>query len=373
MNGDDQSKQALFKSVISINFPGIIITYMKNPIKLLVIDDDKSLLIGLAETLRREGWYQVITADNGNLGIQLAEKNLPHLIICDLMMPPPNGMAVLQALSKNPVTAAIPFIFLTARTGHEDKLTGLDLGADDYITKPFSKDELLIRVRTLLRRKNITESMERSNSEEEINLLRAEIRDIMQRCAANHNQLAEAMAQMLSLRDSETEVHARRVVELSDKLAHELGLEEDLIQQIHLGSLLHDIGKVGIPDAILLKEQALTDEERSVIMTHTSLGKLILQPLGLAPAVIEITYYHHERWDGSGYPEGLAGENIPLPARIFSIVDVWDTLTSDRPFRNAWSQKKTIAYLREQAGTHFDPNLVESFLVIIGRESKEKR
>jgi putative two-component system response regulator len=345
---------------------------MKNPIKILVIDDDKALLLGLAETLRREGWYQVITADNGNLGIKLAEKNQPHPIICDVMMPPPDGMSVLKTLAKNPVTAAIPFIFLTAHTDPQDRLSGMDLGADDYIIKPFGKDELLTRVRTLLRRKDITQSMERQNSEEEIILLRAEILETVQKFSTDHNELAEAMAQMLSLRDSETEEHARRVVELSDSLARELGMGGDLLQHIRLGALLHDVGKVGIPDSILLKAETLTDEERKVIMTHPALGKLILQPLGLPPVAVEITYYHHERWDGSGYPEGLAGEDIPLSARIFAIVDVWDTLLSDRPYRKAWSEENTLAYIKEQTGKHFDPNLVEKFLAVIERESKGK-
>jgi putative two-component system response regulator len=341
---------------------------METPVKLLVIDDDKVLLHILTETLSREGTYQVITADNGSLGIQLAEKALPQLIICDLMMSPLDGMAVLKALSKNPVTAPIPFIFLTAHTDQQDKLNGLDLGADDYITKPFSRDELLIRVRALLRRKHITQSMERLNAEEEINLLRTEIREIMRKFSTNHHKLAEAMAQMLSLRDGETEEHARRGVELSDRLARELGMGEGALHDIHLGALLHDIGKVGIPDSILLKEDTLTIEERKRIMSHPALGKLILQPLGLPPVAIEITYYHHERWDGNGYPEGLAGEDIPLPARIFAIVDVWDTLTSDRPYRTAWSREDTVAYMKEHAGTHFDPNIVKKFLAIIERE-----
>jgi len=343
---------------------------MKSPIKILVIDDDKSLLLGLAETLRREGWYQVITAGNGSLGIKLAEKNQPHLIICDVMMPPPDGMSVLKTLAKNPVTAAIPFIFLTAHTNEQDRLSGMELGADDYILKPFSKDELLTRVRTLLRRRDITQSMERQNSEEEINLLRAEIFETMQRFATDHNELAEAMAQILSLRDSETGEHSRHVVELSDSLARELGMGEYLVHPIRLGALLHDIGKIGIPDSILFKAGPLTDEEHKVIMTHPALGKLILQPLGLPPTAIEIAYYHHERWDGSGYPEGLAGEDIPLSARIFAIVDVWDTLISDRPYRKAWSAENTIAHIKEQAGKHFDPNLVEKFLAVIERENK---
>jgi len=346
---------------------------MKNPIKILVIDDDRSLLLGLAETLRREGWYQVITADGGERGIQLAGKNLPHLIICDLMMPPPDGMAVLKTLSQNPVTASIPFIFLTARANEKDKLNGMELGADDYITKPFSRDELLTRVRTLLRRKEITERTERRNAEEEINILRAELRAIMEKYATDHDELAEAMAQTLFLRDGVTEKHSRRGVELAQKLAGELGLREDLQQPIRLGALLHDIGKIGIPDSILLKEDVLTEEERKVMMTHPALGKVILQPLGLPSIVLDMAYHHHERWDGSGYPEGLAGENIPLAARILAVVDVWDTLTSARPYREAWTREKAIAYLAEQAGTHFDPNVVQKFFDVLARENEANK
>ena len=152
---------------------------MNDPTRLLIIDDDKALLIGLVETIKREGQYQVLAADNGNLGIQLAEENLPHLIVCDLMMPPPDGLAVLKALSTNPATATIPFIFLTARTDEKDKINGINLGADDYITKPFSKDELLGRIRAILRRKGITEAHEHLKSADEIRLLSAKIQDLI--------------------------------------------------------------------------------------------------------------------------------------------------------------------------------------------------
>jgi putative two-component system response regulator len=343
---------------------------MNEPTRLLIIDDDKTLLFVLAETIKREGTFQVLAADNGNLGIQLAEENLPHLIICDLMMPPPDGLAVLKALSENPATAAIPFIFLTARANETDKINGINLGADDYITKPFSKDELIGRIRAILRRKGITEAQEHLKSVDKIRLLGIKIQDLIQNFSADQNGLAEGMAQMLALRDNETGDHARRVVELSDSLANELGLEESTRQHIHLGALLHDVGKVGIPDSILLKPGVLTDEERRIMTTHPTIGKRILQPLGLPPTVIDLVYHHHERCDGNGYPDRLTGAKIPLAARIFAIVDVWDALTSDRPYRKAWSEEKTIAYMKEQTGKHFDPDIVEKFLIVIQRENK---
>jgi putative nucleotidyltransferase with HDIG domain len=178
------------------------------------------------------------------------------------------------------------------------------------------------------------------------------------------------MTQLLSRRDNETEEHARRVIILSESLARALGKEGQALEHIRLGALLHDIGMVGISDDILLSTSILTDEERKVMMTHVALGKKILDPLGLPLATLELVYHHHENWDGSGYPDGLAGEGIPLTARIFAIVDVWDALTSDRTYRKAWSEEKAIAYIKEQTGKHFDPYIAEKFLYIIQRENK---
>lgn len=338
---------------------------MSDKTRLLIIDDDKALLLGLAETLKRTGNYQVITADNGDLGIKLAKENPPELIVCDLMMPPPDGWAVLKALSEDVLTASIPFIFLTARAGEYDKIKGMNLGADDYITKPFSRDELLARIHAMLRRQEKIQKRERVKNQDEIDALSSKVHDLIQKFSANQEGLAEAMAQMLALRDNETEEHARRVVDLSIEMARRLELRESIIHHIHLGALLHDLGKVGIPDVILLKKGELTPDERKIMMQHPTIGRRILQPLGLPHAVLELVQYHHERWDGSGYPDRLCGEKIPLPARIFTIVDVWDALTTDRPYRKAWSREKATDYLKEQAGGQFDPNLVGIFLDMI--------
>jgi len=337
--------------------------------RLLVIDDDKALLVGLAETIRREGPFEVLVADNGELGIQLAEEKQPQLIICDVIMPPPNGWMILKTLSQNPSTAAIPFIFLTARANGYDKVNGISLGADDYITKPFRIEELMVRIQAILRRKSITEQGERLKNKNEIQSLSQKIQELIETFSSNHLGLAEAMAQMLSLRDSETEEHARRVVELSISLAHELGVSDSELNNIRLGALLHDVGKVGIPDSILLKPGALTDEERKVMMTHSTLGRQIIEPLGLPFAVVDLVQHHHERWDGGGYPDNLLGESIPLSARIFAIVDVWDALINERTYRPAWPQEKALAYIAEQSGKHFDPVVVDKFRLIIEREN----
>lgn len=328
---------------------------------LLLIDDDPSLLIGLDGVLKYEG-YKVFTAKHGNIGIEIAREQIPDLIVCDLMMPPPNGFDVLTSLSQDPKTKNIPFIFLTARTSETDKVQGLHLGADDYIVKPFLKSEFLARVKAVLRRKqkNIAELGEVTNRE--INELRKELTDLVSASEVNWEKFVDSLVHMLALRDNETEEHAWRVMELTEKTASALNISGPSLLHVRWGAILHDIGKVGIPDSILLKPGELTPEERAVIMMHPQIANQILEPLGLPAEALEIPLNHHERWDGTGYPLGLAGENIPLSARIFAIIDVWDALIHERPYRKAWSHTQSIKHIREQSGKHFDPVVVDVFL-----------
>lgn len=328
---------------------------------LLLIDDDPALLIGLEAVLRYEG-YQVVTAKHGRTGVEIAREFTPDLIICDLMMPPPNGFEVLTMLSHDPRTANIPFIFLTARTAEADKVQGLLSGADDYVVKPFVKDELIARVKSVLRRKQKANVDVKEMANKEILHLRNEIADLMRASEVNWEKFVDSLVHMLALRDNETEEHAWRVTTLAEKTAMALNISGEELLHIRWGAILHDIGKVGIPDGILLKPGALTAEERSVMMLHPQIADQILSPLGLPETTLAIPLRHHERWDGSGYPGGLAGRQIPLSARIFAVVDVWDALISDRPYRRAWTEEKAREYIRDQAGVHFDPKVVEVFL-----------
>lgn len=330
-------------------------------ISLLLIDDDPYLLTGLDGVLKHEG-YTVFTAEHGNTGIEIAQNILPDLIICDLMMPPPNGFDVLTALSQEPKTENIPFIFLTARASEIDMVKGLNLGADDYIVKPFLKSELLARIKSVLRRKQKTNSEIGDVAKQEINELRKELTDLVRASEVNWEKFVDSLVHMLALRDNETEEHAWRVMELTEKTALAFKIQGRSLLHFRWGAILHDIGKVGIPDSILLKPGELTAEERAVIMLHPQIANQILEPLGLPQETLEIPLSHHERWDGTGYPQRLANEKIPLSARIFAVVDVWDALTHERPYRKAWTHSQASQYILDQSEKQFDPTVVDIFL-----------
>jgi putative nucleotidyltransferase with HDIG domain len=192
-----------------------------------------------------------------------------------------------------------------------------------------------------------------------------ELFDRLQRSSLNltvaYNETIEGWAKALELRDQETEGHSKRVTDLTMKFAYELGLNDEAIGNIMRGALLHDIGKMGIPDAVLNKPGKLTEDEWALVRKHPQDAYDMLSPIKYLRPALEIPYCHHERWDGAGYPRGLKGEEIPLAARIFAVVDVWDALTSDRPYRKAWPRVKAKEYMLSQAGKHFDPNIVEVF------------
>jgi len=188
------------------------------------------------------------------------------------------------------------------------------------------------------------------------------VRRLIDELETAYETTLEGWAQALELRDKETEGHSRRVTDLSMDLARHLGLDEDEIKYIYYGALLHDIGKMGIPDEILNKPGPLTPEEREIVQQHPTFAYEMLKKIKYLQPAISIPYSHHENWDGNGYPQGLKGEEIPLQARIFTIVDNWDALNSDRPYRKAWPREKVVRYLQEQSGKIFDPHLVEVFL-----------
>lgn len=317
----------------------------------LIVDDEYSGRQTLESVLEADG-YQIEMAENGIQALEMAKLIQPDVILLDVMMPGMTGFEVCQRIRNDPLIAEIPIIVLTALDDRESLLNALKAGADDFITKPFDRYELRARLVgiTKLNRYHKLVQERVSLQEAHTQLLKA------------YEATIEGWSHAMDLRDQETEGHSHRVAELTVELAKKLGMNESELVQARRGALLHDMGKLGVPDHILHKPGALNDEEWVFMKKHPQLAYNMLYPVEYLRPALEIPLCHHEKWDGSGYPRGLKGEEIPFAARLFAIVDVWDALTSTRPYRSAWSKEDALEYIREQAGKHFDPVIVEFFL-----------
>jgi putative two-component system response regulator len=299
----------------------------------------------------------------------------PDLILLDVMMPVMDGYEVCQQLRRNALTAHIPIIFLTAKSEVEDERKGLSLGASDYITKPISPPILEARVKTHLAAKAYSDFLTDKTA-----YLESEVARRTREISAIQDVTIQAMASLAETRDSDTGNHIRRtqgyVKALSSKLKSHprfcAFLTDAMIEMIFKSAPLHDIGKVGIPDRILLKPGRFEPEEFEIMKTHTTLGRDAIQTaedsLGLKVEFLsvakEIAYGHQEKWDGSGYPENVRGDDIPVSARIMAVADVYDALISRRVYKNSMSHEKAITIITEGRGSHFDPDIVDAFLSI---------
>jgi putative two-component system response regulator len=320
----------------------------------LIVDDEYIGRETLQSVLEGEG-YELEMAENGFQAIEKAKQLLPDVILLDVMMPGMTGFEVCQRIRSDPQIAEIPIIILTALDDRESLLNALKAGADDFISKPFDRFEL--RARLL--------GITRLNRYQKLLQERAKLREANAQLLNAYEATIDGLSHALDLRDRETEGHSRRVTEVTIKLAQALDISDEEITHIRRGSLMHDIGKIGIPDAILHKPEPLADEEWSMMRKHPQFAYDMLASIEYLRPALVIPYNHHEKWDGTGYPRGLTGEEIPMSARLFAVADVWDALTSDRPYRPAWSQEQALAYIREQSGKHFDPKVVELFFKVI--------
>jgi putative two-component system response regulator len=330
------------------------------PSTILIVDDEYSGRETLQSVLEGEG-YNLVMAENGPQAIAKAKAILPDVILLDVMMPGMTGFEVCERIRNDPQVAEIPIIILTALDDRESLLTGLKAGADDFISKPFDRFELRARLIGITRLNRYQKLLEE----------REKLQKAHTRLLEAYEATLEGWSHAMDLRDRETEGHSRRVTELSLQLAQAMGMSEEGIVHMRRGALLHDMGKIGIPDSILHKPATLTDEEWLVMRKHPQLAYEMLTPIEYLHESLEIPFSHHEKWDGTGYPQGLKGEEIPLSARIFAVADVWDALTSDRPYRSAWSDEQALAYIREQSGKHFDPRVVDMFLKMIGKSTPD--
>ncbi|NLJ99914.1 MAG: two-component system response regulator [Clostridia bacterium] len=345
----------------------------------LVVDDAQDNIVFLNEVLKEE--YNVRVATNGKRALEVAHRTLPDIILMDIVMPIMNGYEACRRIKKSEALKDIPVLFLTVKSYDEDEKKGFDLGAADYIVKPVNPSILKARVSTHLELKRSRDILKDQNQ-----FLEEEVRRRIKEISTVQEASIMAMASLAEMRDDETGSHLKRVRFYIKELAEYMGkmkeyrdvLTPERIRLIVLSSPLHDIGKIGIPDEILLKPGPLSSEEYEFMKKHTILGgnaiesaeRLIGDARTFLSCTREIAYYHHEKWDGSGYPLGLSGEDIPLPARLMAVVDAYDALTSRRVYKDAVPHEKAVAVIKEDSGKHFDPNVVHAFLKL-QKEFKE--
>jgi putative two-component system response regulator len=317
----------------------------------LVVDDVPTNLDLLVETLKDE--YRVLAALSGREALDIVHsKTPPDIVLLDVMMPRMDGYTVCERIKADLRSRNIPVIFVTARDQEEDQTRGFEVGGVDYITKPVSPAVVLARVRTHLALHNQNLALERKVAERSRDLYETRL------------QIIRRLSVAAEYKDNETGLHIVRMSGYCRALALAAGLDEEAADLIHSAAPMHDVGKIGIPDHILSKPAKLAPDEWEIMKTHTTIGAKIIgeHDNRLMVMARRIAMTHHERWDGTGYPVGLAGEDIPLEGRIVALADVFDALTSKRPYKEAWTEDEACAHIREQRGRHFDPHLTELFL-----------
>ena len=344
------------------------------PPTILIVDDTPQNIAFMAGLLKER--YRTRIATNGERALQAAAMlPLPDLILLDIMMPDMDGYEVCRRLKADPALQRIPVIFLTARTDAEAEQMGLDCGAVDYLTKPISPPIALARVRNHLALKAAADQLRDQNLH-----LEAEVAQRTRQIQKTQDVTIMAMASLAEARDNETGNHIRRTQHYVKLLAQALQthprfsdfLSDEVTELLFKSAPLHDIGKVGVPDAILLKPGKLTPDEFEIMKTHTTLGRdaivkaeqLMDEPSTFLHLAREIAYSHQEKWDGTGYPQGLAGEAIPVSARLMALADVYDALISRRVYKPAFPHEEAVRIVQQGSGTHFDPDIVAAFLDI---------
>lgn len=340
---------------------------------IMVVDDNPANLNLLRDMLESNN-YRVLAFPNGRKALTAAARNPPDLILLDIKMQEMDGFEVCKRLKADDVLKEIPVLFISALAEVKDKVMAFSVGGVDYVTKPFQFEEVNARVETHLRLRKMQRELEKYNLHLE-ELVNEKVREI------SDSQLATilAVSKLAEYRDDETGHHIERTRTFCKVLADHLrrnsrytaSIDDIYVERIYQAAPLHDIGKVGILDNILLKPDKLTAEEFAIMKTHAVIGARTLQTVrskypknAFLNMGIALTHYHHEKWDGNGYPDGLAGEDIPLAARIMAIADVYDALRSKRPYKPAFTHEKSCEIILEGSGKHFDPAAVDSFRAV---------
>jgi len=340
---------------------------MKDKPVILVIDDQPQNIELLEAHLVPQG-YEIVTAANGEEALGKLSCNQIDLILLDVMMPGMDGFEVTRRIRQDDRYRLLPIILVTSLRDTEDRVKGIEAGCDDFISKPVDKMELLARVRSLLKVKAYNDLMSnyRKELESEVTRRTEELKQALEKIKAASLETIYRLSMAAEYKDKETGAHIKRMSRYSAAVTCRLGLTENTIETILYAAPMHDLGKIGIPDLILMKSAKLDPVEWEIMKQHTVIGAKILK--GSDAEFIRlgetIALSRHEKWDGSGYPNGLKGIEIPIAGRITAIADVFDALTSKRPYKKPFSVEKSLTIIREGRGSHFDPDVVDAFFAI---------
>lgn len=338
---------------------------MKKQPAILIVDDE-ARNIELEKAYLEPDNYKILTASNGEEALKTVAKNDIDLILLDVMMPGKDGFAVTKQLKTNKKTSSIPVILVTALSDKKDRVRGIEAGCDDFISKPVDQSELLARVRSLLKVKAYNDYMRdyERKLETEVAKRTKEVYAAMAIIEETALETIQRLASAAECRDQYTGSHILRMSRYAEAIAKKMELDSGFVRGILYASSMHDIGKIGIPDKILMKPGKLNDKEWEVMQQHTVIGAKLLHgsKQDFMKMAEEIALTHHEKWDGTGYPQGLAGENIPLSGRITAVADVFDALISKRPYKPPLSYRESFTIIKNERGTHFDPGVVNAFI-----------
>ena len=313
--------------------------------KILIADDEETIRFVLSQMLEREG-LEVVTAKDGAEAVERFQEVEPDLVILDIVMPRMNGFEACRKIKADPDNRLTPIIIVTSSSAADNRMKGLEAGADDFLSKPVDRTEMIARVRSLLRIKRYADELESAES------------------------VLLALARSIEAKDPYTEGHCERLSNYAVKFGKRLGLDEEELTALRIGGIVHDIGKVAVPDAILLKPAALTPDEWSVMREHPVVGARICCGLRSFKFVVPIIRHHHEKMNGQGYPDGLKRDEIPRTARVLQIVDVFDALTTERPYKKAMTDDAAIRVMQEEVGKGWwDPDYFKVFETLVREES----
>ncbi len=311
------------------------------PATILIADDHESSLAGLEGLLSLEG-YKVVTALDGEMALSEFFRVQPDLLLLDVNMPKLRGTEVCRRIKSNPETLLVPVVLITALTATQDRIAGIEAGADDFLNKPVAREQLIARVRSLLRLKAFTDELERAEA------------------------VLFTLARSIEGKDPYTQGHCERLADYSARLGAHMGLPAEEIRALRRAGIVHDIGKVAVPDSILLKPSRLTRSEQTILRLHPVVGERICASLKSFQLVLPIIRHHHEKMDGSGYPDGLRGEQIPLAVRVLQVVDVYDALSTQRPYKPALSAAAAFDVMKSEVKKGWwDPEVLAAFEKLI--------